>query len=63
VRYRHNDATGDSNTDWGGTAGRMGTLPGGLGAHAAIDYDHYSTATTIGIGVHYKLSVPGLGGM
>jgi hypothetical protein len=54
---------GNGTTKFGGSAGVNVGLPMGLGFHGAVDYLSISGAAplTIGVGVHYKFSVPGLG--
>jgi hypothetical protein len=51
----------DTQTGLGISAGLSLGLPGGLGGHVALDYDVESEVILGGIGVHYKISVPGLG--
>lgn len=68
LRYTHFNG-GGSNTAVGVSAGVNLGLPGGLGGHVALDYARFSIAgvtshaVTGGIGIHYMLSVPGLGMM
>jgi hypothetical protein len=54
---------GSATTKFGGSAGVNVGLPMGLGFHGAVDYLNISGGApfTIGVGVHYKFSVPGLG--
>lgn len=53
--------TTETSTGVGVSAGVNLGLPGGLGGHVALDYDADAEAITAGIGVHYNISVPGLG--
>jgi hypothetical protein len=54
-----------STTKMGASGGVNVGLPMGLGFHAALDYTNISGGSPflVGAGVHYKISVPGLGGM
>jgi len=53
--------TTETSTGVGVAAGLNVGLPGGLGGHVALDYDADSEVLVAGFGVHYKISVPGLG--
>jgi hypothetical protein len=48
-----------SSTDFGVSGGLNLGLPMGLGFHVAGDY--LDEAITVGIGIHYKITIPGLG--
>lgn len=63
VRYSRVDIAGTtfSDTDFGVTAGLSVGLPGGLGGHVALDYDNAGESFAASLGVHYRISVPGLG--
>ncbi|MGD2135473.1 MAG: hypothetical protein PVF27_04895 [Gemmatimonadales bacterium] len=63
VRYVRVDVLGttSSNTDFGVTAGLSVGLPGGIGGHVALDYDNAGESISASLGVHYRISVPGLG--
>lgn len=65
IRHVRVDVLGTtaSNTDFGLSAGVNVSLPAGIGGHLALDYDNASEAITAGIGLHYKIAVPGLGMM
>lgn len=56
---------GSSSSNVGVSAGVNLGLPGGLGGHAALDVTRVGGTNFIGagVGVHYMLSVPGLGMM
>ena len=67
VQYTNVSAGGFSanTTKFGGSAGLNVGLPMGLGFHGALDYLNISGGApfTIGLGVHYTFSVPGLSGV
>ena len=52
-------------TDVGASAGANLGLPTGLGLHAAVDWINAEPegAIRVGVGVHYKFTIPGLGMM
>ena len=52
---------GDTEADFGISGGVNVGLPGGVGGHVALDYDNFSESITAGIGLHYRITVPGLG--
>jgi len=62
-RYRRNDAAGTSTSGFGVSAGVNLGLPGGIGGHVGLDYDADAEVFTGGLGLHYTLSIPGLGMM
>ena len=62
-RYvRVSNGTSASNSSWGVSGGVGIGLPMGIGFDLALDYDGESKGMVGGVGLHYTIKTPGLGG-
>jgi hypothetical protein len=62
-RYmRVSNGTSVSNSSWGVSGGVGIGLPMGVGFDLALDYDGETKAMVGGVGLHYTIKTPGLGG-
>ncbi|HEX9727615.1 MAG TPA: hypothetical protein VGA37_03805 [Gemmatimonadales bacterium] len=61
-RYIKFDA-GGNDSGFGVSGGIKVGMPMGLGFQAAFDYNQPSKSLVLGVGAHFKVSAPGMGGM